>query len=52
MSALERAGLIDVRALPWPGRDVPGSLDAADPALARDLRHGVLVPQLVLARCP
>jgi SAM-dependent methyltransferase len=52
MSALERAGLIDVRALPWPGRDVPGSLNAADPALARDLRHGVLVPQLVLARCP
>jgi SAM-dependent methyltransferase len=52
MSALRAAGLENVRALPWPGRDVPGSLEAGDPALARDLRDGVLVPQLVMATRP
>jgi SAM-dependent methyltransferase len=52
MSALRGAGLEDVRALPWPGSDIPGALDAVDRALARDLRDGALVPQLVLARRP
>ena len=50
--ALLGAGLEDVRVHPWPGVDIPGSLDAEDPALARDLREGALVPRLVMARRP
>src|SRR5437667_236624 len=50
MSALEAGGLEDIRALAWPGRSAGGSPRTADPALTRDLRDGLLIPQLVLAR--
>jgi SAM-dependent methyltransferase len=52
MAALLDAGLEDARVHPWPGTGIPGSLDAENPALARDLREGALVPRLVMARRP
>jgi ubiquinone/menaquinone biosynthesis C-methylase UbiE len=46
--ALEKAGLFDVRVLPWPGdvRTAP----PFDPLLAEDLADGRLIPRMVVAR--
>jgi len=52
MSALAAGGLVDIRALPWPGWEIAGVSEPEDAALARDIRDGVLLPHLVLARCP
>ena len=49
MSALEDGGLREIRALPWPGRGVRGAPRPRDPELARDIRDGILIPQLVVA---
>jgi SAM-dependent methyltransferase len=50
LAALQRAGLQEVRRLPWPGTGLPGALDASDPLLRRDLEDRRLVPGLVVGR--
>ncbi|MFN2543815.1 MAG: class I SAM-dependent methyltransferase [Actinomycetota bacterium] len=52
MSAFQSAGLVGIRALPWPGRGMGRSGASDDPELARDLREGRLVPALVVAERP
>ena len=52
MSALQAAGLEEIRALPWPGVGLAGAYDPSDPELKRDLRDGRLVPGLIVGARP
>jgi SAM-dependent methyltransferase len=52
VSDLSDGGLERIEVRPWPGRGIPGALEAADPSLRADLTDGRMVPLMILAHRP